>query len=46
MVVTKNLTNYIKEKGINLSKLLNLAMKFPAKTMKNLIGSGVLNGIA
>lgn len=42
----RRLTNFIKEKGINLSKLLNLAMKFPAKTMKNLIGSGVLNGIA
>ncbi len=42
----RRLTSFIKEKGINLSKLLNLAMKFPAKTMKNLIGSGVLNGIA
>ena len=42
----RRLTSFIKEKGINLSKLLNLAMKFPAKTMKNLIGSGLLNGIA
>ena len=42
----RRLTSFIKEKGINLSKLLNLAMKFPAKTIKNLIGSGVLNGIA
>lgn len=41
----RRLTSFIKEKGINLSKLLNLAMKFPAKTMKNLIGSGILNGI-
>ena len=33
----RRLTSFIKEKGINLSKLLNLAMKFPAKTMKNLL---------
>ena len=39
----RRLTSFIKEKRINQLQLLNLAMKFPAKTMKNLIGSGVLN---
>ena len=39
----RRLTSFIKEKRINQLQLLNLVMKFPAKTMKNLIGSGVLN---
>ena len=42
----RRLTEFIKEKNITQTQLLTLAMKFPAQTMKNLIGSGILNGIA
>lgn len=42
----RRLLNFIQEKSISQQQLLTLAMKFPAQTMKNLIGSGILNGIA
>ena len=42
----RRLLNFIQEKDIKQQQLLTLAMKFPAQTMKNLIGSGILNGIA
>ena len=35
---------YIKEKRIKQEQLIRLAMRFPAQTLKNLIGSEVMNG--
>ena len=39
----QKIKEYIKDKGIKQEELIRLAMKFPAQTLKNLIGSGVLN---
>lgn len=39
----QRINSYIKKNKIEQKKLINLAMVFPAKTIKKLIGSGVLN---
>lgn len=39
------IVQYLKKNKIDQSELLRLALAFPAKTMKNLVGSGVLSGI-
>ena len=39
----QKIKEYIKDKGIKQEELIRLAMKFPAQTLKNLIGSGVVN---
>ena len=39
----QRLAEYLREKRITQKKLISLAMSFPARTMKNLIGSGVLD---
>ena len=41
-IAVKQIKEYIKEKNISRDQLLSLAMNFPARTMKKLIGSGVL----
>ena len=38
----QRLRDYLQEKQISREQLLSLAMDFPARTVKNLIGSGVL----
>ena len=46
-VVTKKLlVEYMKEKGVGLNQLFDLSLKFPPKTVKILIGSGLINDIA
>ena len=40
----QKIKKYMKEKRINQERLIRLAMKFPAQTLKNLIGSGVISG--
>lgn len=40
----QKIKKYIKDKGIKQEELIRLAMKFPAQTLKNLIGSGVISG--
>lgn len=42
----KIILDYIKEKSISRSDLLELSLKFPPNAMKNLIGSGLINEIA
>ena len=42
----QRLIEYINDKRISKNNLLSLAVKFPTKTIKNLIESGVLNEIA
>ena len=39
----QKIKEYIKDKGIKQEELIRLAMKFPAQTLKNLIGSEVVN---
>ena len=36
----------MREKGITKEQLMDVAMKFPAKALKNLIGSNILNELA
>ena len=43
--VRESISNYIKENKINSEIIFNLASYFPARTMKNLTTSGVLNEI-
>lgn len=42
----KILLDFIKEKGITQKNLLDVALKFPAKTTQKLIRSGLLNDVA
>ena len=42
----KKLLDYIKEKGITQKKLLDMALKFPARTTQKLIRSGLINDVA
>ena len=42
----QRLIEYINDKHISKNNLLSLAVKFPTRTIKNLIESGVLNEIA
>ena len=42
----QRLIEYIQEKRISQEQLLSLAINFPARTMKKLIGSGILNEVA
>ncbi len=39
----RRLINFMREKGITKEQLMDVAMKFPAKALKNLIGSNILN---
>ena len=42
----RRLINFMREKGITKEQLMDVAMKFPAKALKNLIGSNILNELA
>ena len=42
----RRLINFMREKGITKEQLMDVAMKFPAKALKNLIGSKILNELA
>lgn len=42
----KRLIDFIREKSITKKRLMDVAMKFPAKAVKNLIGSNILNEVA
>lgn len=42
----RRLIEYMRVAGVTKEKLFNLSMRFPSKTVKNLIGSEILNEIA
>lgn len=42
----KRLIDFIRERGITKEQLMDVAMKFPAKALKNLMGSKILNVVA
>lgn len=42
----KRIIKFIKEKNISEKQLINTALRFPSKALKNLIMSGILNEIA
>lgn len=42
----RRLIEYMKVTGVTKEQLFNLSMQFPSKTVKNLIGSGILNEVA
>ena len=42
----KRLTDFMRERGITREQLIDVAMKFPAKALKNLMGSNILNEVA
>ena len=42
----QRLIEYMQDKRISQKQLLSLAINFPARTMKKLIGSGILNEVA
>lgn len=42
--VKQRIIEYIKENNMNQNELIKYAMRFPAQTLKNLIGSEILNG--
>lgn len=43
---SRRLINFMHEKGITKEQLMDVAMKFPAKALKNLIGSKILIELA
>ncbi|MBR1676205.1 MAG: hypothetical protein IJ706_02730 [Clostridia bacterium] len=42
----RRLIEYMRVTGVTKEQLFSLSMRFPSKTVKNLIGSGVLNEVA
>ena len=42
----RRLIEYMRVTGVTKEKLFSLSMQFPSKTVKNLIGSGILNEVA
>lgn len=42
----RRLIEYMRVTGVTKEQLFNLSMQFPSKTVKNLIGSGILNEVA
>lgn len=42
----RRLIEYMKVTGVTKEQLFSLSMRFPSKTVKNLIGSGILNEVA
>lgn len=42
----KRLIDFMRERGVTKEQLINIAMKFPAKALKNLMGSNILNEVA
>lgn len=42
----RRLLEYITTTGVTKEQLFSLSMRFPSKTVKNLIGSGILNEVA
>lgn len=42
----RRLIEYMRVTGVTKEKLFGLSMRFPSKTVKNLIGSGILNEVA
>ncbi len=42
----KRLLDFISERSVTKEQLIDVAMKFPAKALKNMIGSNILNEIA
>ena len=42
----RRVSEFILKKGISQNRLITLALSFPARTMKNLMRSGVLNAVA
>lgn len=42
----KRLIDFMQERGVTKELLMDVAMKFPAKALKNLIGSKILNVVA
>ena len=42
----KRLIDFMRERDVTKEQLIGVAMKFPAKALKNLIGSNILNEVA